>query len=282
MGIFHSKEDEPVSESVVTDDPDDPDEPGTCDHPDVPPRVSPPVPTIDRSIQAFAPKVDVDYRVASDPEPYDRDELTYERVDEVPTLADRPLDTVYKVALGDAVAYFCDEDRECVIAILALTTQDASSLSLSKRVAQLIRLRVATEIVVRSADLTTVAGLERVAEMFHTALEPDPDGVVTSKELEDHLWTLMPPPDRYGPFADLAGAVEFMCLPVEDNCVRGFSLRVTALRETPLDELRAAGRPSSIGLVRLGADVRRLPRAPTIPVALWNAPATIRQTGRGV
>lgn len=136
-----------------------------------------------------------------------------------PTLVDRS--DVHAVRCGDHVAHFDPEDAAKVDALFALQSVPEKP---SDKKAALIRLRT-TMAIAKGTPVSMVYQLEKVARMFHDALEHAPGETVAAADLEACLEAWVLEPTRYAPFPDLSGAVAFMHLPVHDNEVVGMALK---------------------------------------------------------
>jgi hypothetical protein len=126
------------------------------------------------------------------------------------------------VRCGDHVAFFDPADADVVDGLFALLSVPERP---SEKKTALVRLRTALA-VLKGTPVSEACRLDKVAKMFHDALEVAGDTEsVAAADLEACLASWVIEPTRYAPFPDLAGAVAFMHLPVRDNRVVGMALR---------------------------------------------------------
>lgn len=171
-------------------------------------------------------------KLDKEPKPYDKhapvqcvlnksdDPLRWSLYASDPKLEDRVVG--HEIRCGDHVAYFDPQDAAKVDGLWAL--QAVPEKSSDKKTA-LVRLRT-TLAVSKGTPLSMVYELEKVARLFHDALEHASESdSIRAADLEACLESWVLEPTRYGPFPDLAGAVGFMYLPVRDNKVIGMALK---------------------------------------------------------
>lgn len=185
-----------------------------------------------------------------------------------PKLEDRAVG--HEIRCGDHVAYFDPEDAVIVDGLLALKSVPEKS---SDKKTALVKLRT-TLAVVKGTPLSMVYELEKVARMFHDALEHAPGESIPAADLEACLESWVLEPTRYAPFPDLQGAVAFMHLPVHENRVVGMALKH---RYDPAPEPLPAARhptvPVTTNVTSTNHSFVSEPRIKFARVSVWNEPA---------
>jgi hypothetical protein len=184
-----------------------------------------------------------------------------------PKLEDRAVG--HEIRCGDHVAYFDPADAANVDGLWAL--QAVPEKSSDKKTA-LIRLRT-TLAVSKGTPLSMVYQLEKVARMFHDALEYAPGETVPAPDLEACLESWVLEPTRYAPFPDLQGAVSFMHLPVHKNRVVGMALKH---RYDPYPEplpTVVTSRAVVTNVTSTNYSIVSDPKIKFARVSIWNEPA---------
>lgn len=185
-----------------------------------------------------------------------------------PALKDR--DDVFEVRYGDHVAFFGRDDANAVAALLPLHPEQTQP-SANKETLVRLRLNLALGAGTPPCDLVA---MNDVARMFQDALEPAGDGAsVAADELEACLQKWVLEPTRYGPFKDLAGAVDFMRLPVRDGRVVGVALKERYVsREAARAAARAAKTDAVTNVTSTNMQLRSEPKVEFARVSIWNEP----------
>jgi hypothetical protein len=176
----------------------------------------------------------------------------------------------HEIRCGDHVAYFDPEDAAKVDGLWAL--QAVPEKSSDKKTA-LIRLRT-TLAVTKGTPLSMVYQLEKVARLFHDALEHAPGNEsIPAADLEACLESWVLEPTRYAPFPDLRDAVEFMHLPVHKNRVVGMALKHRYDPDPlPLPAV-ATSRAVVTNVTSTNHSIISDPKIKFARVSIWNEPA---------
>lgn len=185
-----------------------------------------------------------------------------------PKLEDRAVG--HEIRCGDHVAYFDPADAAKVDGLWAL--QAVPEKSSDKKTA-LIRLRT-TLAVAKGTPLSMVYQLEKVARLFHNALEHAPaTETIAAADLEACLESWVLEPTRYAPFPDLQGAVNFMHLPVHKNRVVGMAIKHRYDPDpVPLPAV-ARSRAVTTNVTSTNYSIISEPKIKFARVSVWNEPA---------
>jgi hypothetical protein len=185
-----------------------------------------------------------------------------------PALKDR--DGVFEVRYGDHVAFFGREDADAVAALLPLHPEKAQP-SANKETLVRLRLNLALGSGTPPCDLVA---MNDVARMFQDALEPaGDDASVAADELEACLQKWVLEPTRYGPFNDLAGAVDFMRLPVRDGRVVGVALKDRYVSKAAAARaIHATKTGATTNVTSTSMQLRSEPKVEFARVSIWNEP----------
>lgn len=185
-----------------------------------------------------------------------------------PKLEDRAVG--HEIRCGDHVAYFDPADAAKVDGLWAL--QAVPEKSSDKKTA-LIRLRT-TLAVAKGTPLSMVYQLEKVARLFHNALEHAPaTETIATADLEACLESWVLEPTRYAPFPDLQGAVNFMHLPVHKNRVVGMAIKHRYDPDpVPLPAV-ARSRAVTTNVTSTNHSIISEPKIKFTRVSVWNEPA---------
>lgn len=184
-----------------------------------------------------------------------------------PKLKDRARSDVFEVRYGDNFAFFRNSDADKVKALMALHSESTQA-SVNRDTLIRLRLNLAMS---GGASVKDLLAMQQVAGMFHNALEIADDSI-DSADLEACLEAWVLEPTRYAPFKDLGDAVDFMCLPVQNNRVLGMA---TKHRYAPALErsLLCPADRTVTNVTSTNMQLRSEPKAEFKRVSIWNEPA---------